>query len=278
MAKILVTGSKGFIGTEILKKIDDSKIISDSIDTNRINLQNIEEVIKMDRADIVIHLGGKTMKGLDWNEYFKNNVLGTLNILEYCLRKNVKKLIFVSSYVYGKPKYSPIDELHEIDPHNAYTRSKYLAEQLCELYARNSKLEVIIVRPFNIFGKTLPKGFLISNLFKASQTNDEVTIVNKNSKRDFLHIDDFVDIILQLVEYETKFDIFNVGAGKSYSFVEIIQEIQKITDKNFKIKYNEKKEELIEDIQADISKIGHKLNWKPKISLKEGLARCKIDY
>ena len=277
MTKILVTGSKGFIGKEILKKIDDSKIISDSIDSSRINLQNIDEVIKMDRADVVIHLGGKTIKGLDWNEYFKNNVLGTLNILEYCLRKKVKKIIFVSSYVYGKPKYSPIDELHRIDPHNAYTRSKYLAEQLCELYAQNSKLQVIIVRPFNIFGKTLPKGFLISNLFIASQTDEEISIVNKNSKRDFLYIDDFVDVILQLVKYETKFEIFNVGSGKSYSFEETIKEIQKITNKHFKIKYSEKDNELIDDIRADISKIQNKLNWKPKISFKEGLVRSKID-
>ena len=91
MTKILVTGSNGFIGRQVIKRLNKSEVISDSINTKRINLQNLEEVMKLNRSDIVIHLGGKTQKELDWNDYFINNVIGTLNILEYCIRKNVKK-------------------------------------------------------------------------------------------------------------------------------------------------------------------------------------------
>ena len=165
MTKILVTGSRGFIGKQVIKKLNKSEIITDSIDAKRIDLKNIEEVMRLSESDVVIHLAGKTTKGLDWEEYFDNNVLGTLNVLEYCIVKKIKKMIFVSSYVYGNPKDLPINEKHPIEPHNPYTKSKYLAEQLCEFYAKNSDLKIIILRPFNIFGKTLPKDFLISNLF-----------------------------------------------------------------------------------------------------------------
>ncbi|BDQ31837.1 UDP-glucose 4-epimerase [Nitrosopumilus zosterae] len=275
MTKILVTGSKGFIGKQVVEHLKSSDIISDSIDSKRVDLKNIEEVMKLNKSDIVIHLGGKTIKGLEWNEYFYNNVIGTLNILEYCIKKNIKKMIFVSSYVYGNPKYSPIDEKHPILPHNAYTRSKYLAEQLCEFFAKNSDLNVIILRPFNIFGKTLPKGFLISNLLKSIKTNEKITIVNKNSRRDFLHVDDLTDVILKIKDYDCKFEIFNIGSGKSYSFNEIIEKIEKIKKIKLNVQYEEDKENFIEDIVADISKLKNKIKWNPMISFDEGLQKCK---
>ena len=275
MDKILVTGSRGFIGKQVVERLKESEIMIDSIGSKRIDLKNSEEVMRLNTSDVVIHLGGKTMKGLDWNEYFNNNVLGTLNILEYCIKKKIKKIIFVSSYVYGNPKYTPINEEHPVDPHNAYTRSKYFAEQLCEFYAKKFDLNVIILRPFNIFGKTLPNGFLISNLLKSIKTNEKITIVNKDSKRDFLHIDDFVDLILKIKDCDFKFEIFNVGSGKSYSFNEVIKKIEKMSLKKLNLQYEENKENLIREITADISKLNNKIKWNPKISLDEGLQKSK---
>ena len=275
MTKVLVTGSRGFIGKQVIKRLKKSEILTDLIDSKRIDLKNIEEVMKLNASDVVIHLGGKTTKGLEWDEYFNNNVLGTLNILEYCITKKIKKMIFVSSYVYGNPKYLPIDEEHPIDPHNAYTKSKYLAEQLCEFYAKNSDLNIIILRPFNIFGKTLPDGFLISNLLKSIQTNEKITIVNKDSKRDFLHIDDFVDIVLKIKDCDFKFEVFNVGSGKSYSFNEVVKKIEKISIKKLNLQYEEDKESFIGEITADISKLNNKIKWVSKISFDEGLQKSK---
>ena len=275
MTKILVTGSRGFIGKEVIKKLNKSDLVTDSIDSKRIDLKNIEEVMKLNKSDLVIHLGGKTKKGLVWEEYFNNNVLGTLNILEYCVIKKIKTMIFVSSYIYGNPKYLPINEEHPIQPHNLYTKSKYLAEQLCEFYAKNSDLNIIILRPFNIFGKTLPEGFLISNLLKSIQMNKKITIFNKDSKRDFLHIDDFVDIILKIKDYNFKFEIFNIGSGKSYSFNQVIEKIEKISIEKLDLEYKENKENFIGEIMADISKINNKIKWYPKISFDEGLQKSK---
>ena len=273
MTKILVTGHRGIIASHLIKKLTNCEIIIDSINGKRIDLQNNEEVMKIEPVDTVIHLGGKTEKGLEWKEYFENNIIGTLNILKYCIKKNIKKIIFVSSYVYGNPKYSPIDEQHQISPHNLYTKSKFLAEELCKIYSKNFDLNVTILRPFNIFGKTLPNGFLISNLLKSVKTDEKITIVNKNSKRDFLYVDDFVDVILNIKDYDFKFEIFNIGSGISYSFNEIIKKIEKITSKKINLDYKNNKEIFIKEIKADTSKINKKINWKPKIKFDEGLQR-----
>jgi len=274
MSKILITGSKGFIGKQIIKHFKKSDIVTDFIDSKRVNLQKSKEVMKIKKSDIVIHLGGKTGKNLNSNEYFDNNVLGTLNILEYCIKKKIKKMIFVSSYVYGHPKYTPIDEKHSISPHNTYTKSKFLAEELCKFYAKNSNLNVIILRPFNIFGKNLPDGFLISNLFKSIKNNEKIIIENKKSKRDFLHVDDFIDVILKIIDTDFKFEIFNVGSGNSYSFFEVMKKIEKITAKKINVEFKDNNETLIKDITANISKITNAVKWQPKIKFDEGLQKC----
>ena len=274
MGKILVTGSSGFIGKKIVKRLDKLKVITDSNNSERIDLQNKEQVMKLDSADIVIHLGGKTPQNeLKWSEYFDNNVIGTLNVLEYCIQKKVKKMIYVSSYVYGDPKYCPIDENHPINPHNAYTESKYLGERLCEFYCNRSDLNLIILRPFNIFGESMREGFLITNLINSVKTGEKLTIVNKNSKRDFLHVDDFVDLIVKLIDYDFKFEVFNVGAGISYSFEDIIKKIERMTSQKINADYEENKEIFIDEITSDISKIKNKTNWQPRIKFDEGLEK-----
>ena len=272
MNSILVTGSSGFIGRKVVEKLPKLGVITDYDNSIRVNLENIEEVMKINSADTVIHLAGKTpKKELKWNDYFSNNISSTSNILEYCVKKNVKKLIYVSNYIYGNPKYSPIDEIHPINPHNAYSESKYLAERLCKFYCDKTNLNLIILRPFNIYGESMNEGFLLSNLINSVKTNEKVTIINKDSRRDLLHVDDFVDLILKIKDYNCKFEIFNVGTGISSSFNEIIEKIEKITLKKLDLEYLEDKKIFIEDIKADITKIKEKLDWKPRIGIEEGL-------
>ena len=275
MDRILVTGSSGFIGKQVVKKLSQSQIITDS-DDGKIDLQIREQVMKIDSADIVIHLGGKTPhEEVNWYEYFKNNTSSTLNVLEYCMKNKVKKMIYVSSYVYGNPKYCPIDEKHSVNPHNAYTESKYFGERLCQFYCSRTDLNVTILRPFNIFGKSMREGFLITNLFNAAKTGKNINIVNKDSKRDFLHVDDFVDLILKIKDNDFKFEVFNVGSGISYSFEDIIKKIETITAKKLNINYVNDKKNFIADIRADISKIKSKTDLIPKIKFNEGLSKMQ---
>ncbi len=100
-----------------------------------------------------------------------------------------------------------------------------------------------------------------------------ITITNKNSKRDFLHIDDFIEIILKIKDIDFKFEVFNAGSGISFSFEQIIEIIEKNTLTQLNLEYKKNDESFIQDIKSDNSKIEKLLNWKPKITLEEGLQK-----
>ena len=271
---ILITGATGFIGRHLIKKISNYSIAVDENGKN-IDLRIRKDVLKMKRADTVIHLAAKipSEKNYSKNTFFEHNFLGTLNILEYCVQKKIKKIIFVSSYVYGDPKYLPIDEQHPINPHNLYTKSKFLGEELCKKFSEMYDLNVTVLRPFNIFTGSINKNNLISNLISSIDSKKRITIINKNSKRDFLHIDDFKEIILKIKDIDFKFEVFNAGSGISFSFEQIIEIIEKNTLTQLNLEYKKKDESFIQDIKSDNSKIEKLLNWKPKITLEEGLQK-----
>jgi len=275
---ILITGSSGFIGKNLIKKIPK---YSTTIEKNgeKIDLRDKEKVLKLKRVNTVIHLAGKTpySKKLSNNEIFEHNILGTLNILEYCISKKVEKLIFVSSYIYGNSKNNPINEKHIVHPHNTYTKSKYLAEELCKDYAKKFGIKVIILRPFNLFGNLQKKGFLISNIVEAIKNNSSILITNKNNKRDYLLIDDFIDVILKMIDFDCKLEIFNIGSGKSYSFEKIIQLFERKSGKTIKRKNKVSKDNNISKIQADISKITKKTGWHPKYNFEEGVKKILLE-
>lgn len=275
---ILITGSSGFIGKNLIKKIPMYNI---PIEKNgkKIDLRDKEKVLKLKRVNTVIHLAGKTpySKKLSNNEIFEHNILGTLNILEYCISKKVEKLIFVSSYIYGNSKNNPINEKHIVQPHNTYTKSKYLAEELCKNYAKKFGIKLIILRPFNLFGNLQKKGFLISNIIEAIKNNSSISITNKNNKRDYLHIDDFIDVILKMIDFDCKLEIFNIGSGKSYSFEKIIQLFERKSGKKIKRENKVGKDNNILKIQADISKITKKTGWYPKYNFEEGVEKILLE-
>ena len=271
---ILITGATGFIGKHLIKKIPNYNMAVDQNGKN-IDLRIREEVLKIKKVDIVIHLAGKipSEKNYSKNVFFEHNFLGTLNILEYCVKKKVKKIIFVSSYVYGNPKKNPINEKYEVKPHNTYAKSKVLSEEICKIYAKKYKIEIIILRPFNIFGNLQKDNSLISNIIKSIKNNSSITIINKNNKRDYLFIDDLIDVIIKLIDYKCKFEIFNIGSGKSYSFENIVQLFEKENKIKIKRKYKISKKNNIPKIQADITKIKKEIKWNPKYTLVEGIEK-----
>jgi len=275
--EILITGSSGFIGKNLVKKIPNHILPLDK-DGKRVDLRKRNEVLKLKKAKIVIHLAGKipSENNISKNTFLENNVLATLNILEYCVKKKIEKLIFVSSYVYGNPEKNPINEKQKVFPHNTYTKSKSLSEELCKIYAKKHGISLIILRTFNIFGNLQKNGFLISNLIRSIKNNQHFTIVNKKNKRDFLFIDDFIDAILKMVDYECEFEIFNVGSGKCFTLEKFVNIFEEKSGKKIKKKMQKSKQNNIVKIQADITKIKKKTGWYPKYTLEEGIEKVLL--
>ena len=269
--KVLITGKSGFIGSHLIKKLPNHICVLEN-DSKNVDLRFRDNILKMKKVDTVIHLAGKipSDENFSQNIFFEHNVLGTLNVLEYCVKKKIKKMIYVSSYVYGNSKNNPINEKEIVQPHNTYTKSKSLAEELCKIYGKKFGINIIILRPFNIFGNSLKNNFFIANILKSIKNNKSITIINKNDKRDYLYIEDFVDAIIKMIDYDCNFEIFNVGSGKCISFEKLVNLFEQKSGKKIKKEIKSSKVH-IKKIQADITKINKKTGWKPKYSLEQGV-------
>jgi len=278
-SEILVTGGTGGIGKFLVNKLGNPKVISLSKGHNICNWENIKNLANY---KLIIHLAALTFIPNAFEKprlIYKTNVDGTNNILELC-RVNDAKLIFLSSYIYGQPKYLPIDENHPINPNNPYSRSKAIAEQLCKSYYEDYGLRTIILRPFNVYGPEQNKSFLIQEIFNKIISNSKVELKNPSPKRDYVYIRDLINAILLAIRFnKSKFEIFNIGYGKSYS----VEEVMKIINSKLKSKVevtflNKKRKSEIPDCYADITKARKLLNWEPKYDLDSGINEIVKHY
>ncbi len=130
----------------------------------------------------------------------------------------------------------------------------------------------MVFRPFNIYGIDQHADFLIPSIISQCKSGF-VHLKDPRPKRDFIYIDDVVEACVATLNYETtKFEIFNLGSGKSHSIQEIIDTVKCITQEKIEVNYsNEFRENEILDTICDSSKANHLLNWLPKISLEQGL-------
>ena len=281
--KLLVTGSTGFIGKNLCKAISERDVTIFGLSTsNGTNLAK-DSLSNFEKVDLVLHLAAKTFVPNSFKNpeiIYRENYLSMLNILEYCRLNSIKKLIFLSSYVYGKPDYLPIDEKHKTHIENPYGRSKLHCESLCNSYAQDYGLNIIVLRPFNIYGNGQNKVFLIPTIINQllESKKDIIEVDNLKPKRDYLYINDFIDILTKIIfSYDiTGYKIFNIGSGISYSVKEIISIIMNTFGINKK--YIDKKivrKNEIMDCYANISKVKKEFSWEPKYNLVQGITDMK---
>lgn len=272
---VAITGSSGFVGNHLKKRLINIgyEIIDLDLSQN-IDITNWDHIKNTRRFDCLIHLAAKTFVPDSYKcpkDFYTTNIIGTLHALELCREKEAK-MIYISSYVYGNPQYLPIDELHPISSFNPYSQSKIIGENLCKSYEKDFRVKSIIIRPFNLYGPGQNEFFLIPFIIK--QLNKKVIkLKDSQPKRDYLFIEDFIDALIKCVDYhESNYEVFNIGAGESYSVELIANKIISASHKKPKIKYlNETRENEIMNTIANIQKAKSKLNWAPKISLEQGL-------
>jgi len=279
LSKILITGAKGFIGSSVTRFLDAQGFKIFPIDKEYGDITNYNTLKKLEDFDFrhVIHLAGKTYVPASWENpliFYNINFTGTANVLEFCRKKGCN-LTHLSSYLYGQPKYLPIDENHPIESYNPYSHSKILADNVCQFYMQHYGTSVTILRAFNIYGPDDPKSFLIPEIVKMVKDNSvkEIQVMDLRPKRDYIFIDDLVDAIARTIDGPR--GIFNVGSGYSVSVEELINIIMQISGikKAYRSMNKERKNEIF-DLYANIGKIANDLGWKPHTSLEEGLRFC----
>lgn len=280
--RIVVTGSSGFIGKKLISDLEKKGAKVIKIDLKRdMDLSKLEHAKKINKFDMVYHLAAKTYVPDSYSAplpFYNNNILCTLNILELCRLYNAK-MIYSSSYVYGQPKYLPIDEHHPICGYNPYSQTKIICEQICEGYNRDYNVPVTILRSSNCYGKGQNKNFLIPKIiFQAKK--GKIQLRDPRPKRDFIYIDDLVTAFIKAgLNMDSNLDIFNIGYGKSYSVKEILKFVIDNFPNKIEVVFTETDRRIeVMDTVYNINKAKQKLDWIPKIGLKEGLKRIIFNY
>lgn len=277
--KILITGHSGFIGSYLQKKLEKTEHELILVDiANGTNICDWQQVKQYEGMDVIVHLANLSFVPSSYEQpkrFYETNYLSTLNMLELC-RLNNAKMVFFSSYIYGHPQYQPIDENHPTQAFNPYAQTKVICESLCEGYNRDFKVPITIFRPFNIYGTGQNPDFLIPSIIQQAKTG-KIVIKDDRPKRDYIHVEDIIDAIITAIETENtdkSIQKFNLGSGVSYSVKEIVDMVRGLFDTEIEyICTHEIRPNDVLDTIADISKIQAELQWKPSISILEGLKK-----
>ncbi len=293
MIKYIITGGAGFIGShlvEALVKKNKKVIVLDNLSTGRLNnLNKFKKNIKFIKCDISKNgLWNKEFSGKCYvfhlaaladivpsiqnpEKYFDANVKGTMNILQASKKAKVLKFIYTaSSSCYGLTKKFPTKESEKTDPVYPYALTKKLGEDLVIHWSKVYKIPFISLRLFNVYGtRSRTSGtygamfgvFLAQKIFKKP-----FTIVGTGKQtRDFTYVSDVINAIIKSSNSNFTNEIFNVGSGKTIS----VNKIVKLLGGN-KV-YIKKRPGEPDCTFADIKKIKKKLNWRPKISIENGI-------
>ena len=295
---ILVTGAAGYIGSHICKKLQKKGINYIAVDNlssgclkniknrkifykNDFSSNKIFSIIKNNKIQTVIHSGAFTFPSeseTKKNKYFNNNIKKTKKFIDFCKKANVKKFIFFSSSNVYKFK---IKRKSVVNPENYYGYTKLYIEQ----YLKKKSFEnLIILRLFNIAG--FIRGFnffeyktryrrIMPSIFSSIIKNSKIYIYGKKtrrgfsySKRDYLHIEDFVKLISILLKKNIKYKVFDIGSCKATSLKKIINIFEKLAKKKINYVLKEKRIGELDYTCCLNNKIQKEVNWKPKKNIE----------
>lgn len=320
--KVLVTGGAGFIGSHtsvvLLGQGHDVVIVDNLSNSKPISLERIEElsgkkpvfykedlcdkealkkVFAAEKIDAVIHFAALKAVGESVEkplEYYQNNLVSTLNLLEVMNDNGVKNFVFSSSAtVYGDPRTVPITEDFPLSTTNPYGTTKLFVERILTDYAyAHPEFNPIILRYFNPIGahksgkigedpNGIPNNLVpyitqvaIGKLEKVSVFGDDYPTVDGTGVRDYIHVVDLAEghaAALQLFENDNNcgLKVYNLGSGEGYSVLQIIKAFEKASGRDIPYEISDRRPGDIAECYADPAKAYEELGWKVKRTLED---------
>ena len=275
---ILVTGADGFVGTALTSHLErrGREVVRFSRRSGHDLLATAPFASLTPRpVACVVHLAARSFIPQSWSapqDFYAINTMGTLQVLEFC-RQTGARLLYASTYVYGRPRYLPVDEGHPAAPGNPYTHSKWLAEELCRFYAAQHGVRVCVLRPFNLYGPGQARQFLVAQVVGQFLAGEEIVVNDLRPRRDYLYIDDFVEACSAVLDRDSWSDVYNVGYGASLSVEEVLRTLEAVAKGPVRWRSTglDRRDE-IPDVVARCRLVEEGL-WKPRVSFAEGLAR-----
>jgi len=306
MAKYLVTGGAGFIGSniaeELLARKEKVRVLDNFVTGNIDNLKPFISKIELIKGDIRDKKTlAKALKGVDFIlhqaalrsvaksvedpvETHDVNATGTLNLLMAAKEAGVKRVVYASTCAaYGDAKRFPQREDDVVSPISPYGASKLAGELYCGVFAKTLGLETVALRYFNVYGprqnpesrySSVVPGFIFDIM------RNRIPVVDWDGKqsRDFVFVKDVVQAnLLAIKAKNASGEVFNVGNGCATTIYDILMQIEKVLSRKISPKFGPKREGDVRKVYSDITKAKRILGFKPGFTLEEGL-KSTVDW
>jgi len=304
MARVLITGGAGFIGSYLCDRFladGDDVICMDNLITGSVdNISHLQDsrfsFINYDvtnyiyikgQVDYILHFASPASP-LDYMEYpiqtLKVGSLGTHKVLGLAREKGARFLLASTSETYGDPLVHPQNEdywgnVNPVGPRGVYDEAKRFAEAMTMAYHRYHKVDTRIVRIFNTYGPRMriKDGRAIPNFIAQALSDEDVTVFGDGMQtRSFCYIEDMVEGIYRLLKSDYNMPV-NIGNPHEMTVIGLAREIISLTGSRSKIVNNPLPEDDPKVRQPDITRANNILRWKPQVSLTDGLKRT-IEY
>lgn len=296
---ILITGGTGFVGANLIHRLVQEghkptvfirkesnlwrlKNIKSRIHVIETDLQNIKlltrQVNKI-KPSHIFHLAAYgTQQGLqkDAIQTYSQNILSSVNLMEVCCKQGFQQYVNIgSSSEYGLKK-SVMKEADVLQPINHYGVAKATISLAASVFSTSYKLPISTLRLFSPYGYWEDKSRFIPTLILNALKGKRAELSSPSYVRDFIFIDDVIDALVYFLTSKKHYnEVFNIGSGKQYTLQQVVDEVQDMSSYKLKVGWNNKKSPQREPSfwKADITKTKKQLNWKPRISLKQGLQK-----
>ena len=311
MATILVTGGAGYIGSHACKALaraGHTPVTYDNLSRgfahavkwgpfergDVLDADRLGEVIARHRPEAVVHFAALAYVGesmADPAMYFRNNVVGTLDLLDAMRADGVAKIVFSSSCTtYGARTPEPITEQRPQAPVDPYGRSKWMVEQILHDYARAYGLRAVALRYFNAAGADPdgeigedhdPETHLIPLLLDAAAqgapftiNGDDYATPDGTCVRDYVHVTDLAEahvLALASLEREPGFAAYNLGTGRGFSIREIIDAASRRLERRLEVRVGPRRPGDLDATTAAAGLAERELGWTPRLSNMEDI-------
>jgi UDP-glucuronate decarboxylase len=305
MARIVVTGGAGFIGSHLCGELlaEGHEVVAvDNLftGTKRNILQFFDnsnfDFIRHDitqplwvECDQVYHLACPASPiHYQYNpiKTIKTNVTGTLNMLGLAKRTKSRFLLASTSEVYGDPLEHPQREtywgnVNPLGPRSCYDEGKRIAETLSMNYKEQGAVDARIVRIFNTYGPRMlfDDGRVVSNFIVQALKGEDITVYGEGLQtRSFCFVDDLVRGIMRTMECEGFYGPVNLGNPNEMTIVDLARKIIQLTGSSSQVVFRPLPKDDPTRRRPDISLAKRKLDWEPTVALDEGLQRTIADF
>jgi UDP-glucose-4-epimerase GalE len=314
---VLVCGGAGYIGAHMCKALAAADLVPvtfDNLSTGHREAVRWGPLVEGDLLEpaslrnafaawpvrAVLHFAARSLVGESVREpglYFRNNVAGTLNLLDAMRAANVDRLVFSSTAaVYGDPIYVPIDEAHPTTPINPYGWSKLMAERQIAEYCRAHGLRAACLRYFNAAGADPageageahePETHLIPNLLRAALApeggepasifGDDYDTPDGTCVRDYIHVADLCDahlLALARLESAPGMHVFNLGGGQGSSVAEVLSVCREVSGAAIPERRMPRRPGDPAVLVASAEAARRDLGWQPRHGLRDCVAHA----